>query len=64
MLFDDTYKQIKSDSIAIYRERGSKFIAYAYIVNSKKQIKEKLDFIKKSEKSAHHYCYAYVLNPL
>ncbi len=63
MLFDDTYKQIESDSIGVYREQGSKFIAYAYLVNNKEQIQKKINDIKRVEKSAHHYCYAYVLYP-
>lgn len=63
MLFDDTYKEIQSTTRGIYREKGSKFVAYAFPVYRESDIKLKLTEIKKSESSAHHYCYAYVLNP-
>ncbi len=63
MLFEDTYKEIKHDSIGLYKERGSKFIAYCYLVKNKHQVLEKLNTLKKKEKSANHYCYAYILKP-
>ena len=59
----DTYKEIKSETKGIYKEKGSKFIAYCYPVYSQKDIKEKIEHIKKIEHTARHYCYAYVLNP-
>lgn len=63
MLFDDTYKEIKDISRGLYKEKGSKFISYAYplydLISIKKQLKE----IRKIEKSANHYCYAYRLHP-
>ena len=63
MLFDDTYKEIQSPSKSIYRERGSKFYAYAYPVYSKENIHQKLKELKQIESSANHHCYAYVLHP-
>ena len=63
MLFSDTYKEIKENSKSIYKERGSKFISYAYRVYSQNEIKQKLDEIKKTENGANHYCYAYILHP-
>ena len=42
MLFDDTYKEIQSQSKSIYREKGSKFHAYAYPVYSKENITQRL----------------------
>ena len=63
MIFNDTYKEIKSASKGTYKEKGSKFIAYAYPVFSQADIKEKLEEVKKLEYAARHYCYAYVLNP-
>jgi len=63
MLFSDTYKEIKENAQSIYKERGSKFISYAYRVYSKNEIKQKLENIKKTENGANHYCYAYTLHP-
>jgi len=62
-MFNDTYKEIKSHATGIYKEKGSKFIAYAYPVYSEGQVKEKLEEVKKLEYAAQHHCYAYVLNP-
>jgi len=61
-MFDDTYKEVKTHTTGIYKEKGSKFIAYAYPVYSEKQVKEKLEEVKKLEHSARHHCYAYVLH--
>jgi len=63
LTFDDTYKEVKIHSTGIYKEKGSKFIAYSYPVYSEEEIKEKLEIVKKLEHSARHYCYAYILNP-
>ena len=63
MLFDDSYNQIESIGIGLYKELGSKFIAYPFLVHNKKEVNESLIDVKKKEKSASHYCYAYVLNP-
>tara|TARA_B100001758_G_C18365286_1_gene588126 strand:+ start:601 stop:1218 length:618 start_codon:yes stop_codon:yes gene_type:complete len=63
ILFSDTYKEIKVNSKGLYKEKGSKFIAYAYKVYSEKEIKKKLNIIKSKEHAAQHHCYAYILNP-
>ncbi len=63
MLFNETYREIEFDTIGLYKERGSKFIAYCLLVKNKKEVTEQLNRIKKKEKSANHYCYAYVLKP-
>ena len=61
-MFDGTYKEVKSHTAGIYKEKGSKFIAYSYPVYSEQEVKEKLEEIKKIEHSARHHCYAYVLH--
>ena len=58
----DIYKEIHKPSYAIYKQKGSKFIAYAYPVFTKKNAQEKLNYVKQKEHSARHHCYAYVLN--
>ena len=63
MLFNDSYNQIDSTGIGLYKELGSKFIAYAFLAHNKEEVEQNLKRVKKKEKSAHHYCYAYVLNP-
>ena len=61
-MFSDSYKEIKDHTTAIYKEKGSKFIAYSYRVGSEQEVKEKLEEVKRIEYAARHYCYAYVLN--
>ena len=61
-MFENTYKEIKSHTTRIYKEKGSKFIAYSYPIYSEKEVKERIEEVKKLEHSARHYCYAYVLH--
>ena len=61
MLFNDTYNELSKQSKGVYKERGSKFVAYAYKILSKEDAKIKIQHIKKTEHGANHYCYAYVI---
>jgi uncharacterized YigZ family protein len=63
MLFDDTYKTISTPSEGLYKEKGSKFIAYAFPVKTEVEIKEHISRLKKEHHSARHHCYAYRLHP-
>jgi len=63
MLFDDTYKTISAPSEGLYKEKGSKFIAYAFPVKSETEIKEHIIRLKKEHHAARHHCYAYRLLP-
>lgn len=63
MLFDTTYNQLERSSKGLYKEKGSKFISYAFIVKSEDKVKEIIIDIKKLEKNARHFCYAYIINP-
>ena len=60
-MLDDTYKTIASTSEGIYKEKGSKFLAFAIPVVSEAEIKEHIDKIKKEYYDARHHCYAYIL---
>ena|SRR5690554_6311371 len=57
----DTYLTLKSESHGLYKEKGSKFLAFAYPVESEQEIKEVLDKLKKQYYDARHHCYAYIL---
>lgn len=57
----DTYKTIARKSEGYYREKGSKFTAYAYPVTTEEEVKEIVDGLKKEFYDARHHCYAYVL---
>jgi len=57
----DSYRTIDSLSKGEYKEKGSKFIAYAFEINSEEEFKIHLDDIKKEHFKARHHCYAYAL---
>jgi uncharacterized YigZ family protein len=59
---ENSYNEIKFPAKGIYKDKGSKFIAYAISIYSEDQIKIEIDKVKKLERAARHYCYAYVLN--
>lgn len=58
---NDTYKTIAKTSSGIYKEKGSKFLAFAYPVTSEDEFKEYLNQLKKDYHDARHYCYAFKL---
>ena len=45
----------------LLKEKGSKFIGFAYPVNSESEIKEKLSHLRALHPKATHHCYAYRL---
>lgn len=63
MLFDDTYKTIQEISEGVYRDKGSKFIAYLYPLNSENDIKDIITALKAEHPKARHHCWAFRLSP-
>ena len=63
MLFDDTYKMLSQPGEGLYKEKGSKFIATAFTVNSEDDVKRALAEVKKKYYDARHHCYAYIIGP-
>jgi uncharacterized YigZ family protein len=61
MLFSDTYNEISQNTEASLRERGSKFLAYSYIVYNELEVKKQLNELKSKYPDATHHCYAYVI---
>lgn len=62
-MFDDTYRTLAGPSEGIYKEKGSKFLAFAYPVSTLDQVKAHLDQLRKDYFDARHHCYAYILGP-
>ncbi len=54
-----TYHTIANISEGIYKEKGSKFIAYAVACYSEEEAKQFLDTWRKLHHQARHVCYAY-----
>jgi uncharacterized YigZ family protein len=57
----DTYKTIKSSSRGIYKEKGSRFVSFAFPVSEQKEIKPIIDKIRKENHEARHHCLAYMI---
>ena len=62
-MFEDTYRTIAAPSEGLYKEKGSKFLAFAYPVRTQEEIKERLEALRKQYFDARHHCYAYILGP-
>lgn len=63
MLFDDTYQTIATTSEGIFRDKGSKFIGYAYPIKSEQEVKNILTKLKAEHTKARHFCWAIRLTP-
>ena len=53
------YNTIEKPSVAEYKDRGSRFIAFAYSVSSADDCKKQLQLLKKEHPKANHHCFAY-----
>lgn len=57
----DRYHTIASPSEGVYKEKGSKFLAYAYPVRNEEDIKLRQEELRKTHHAARHHCYAWKL---
>ncbi len=60
---DDTYRTLQKPSEGLYKDKGSKFLAFAYPVSNEADVKQHVEQIKKEYFDARHHCYAYILGP-
>jgi uncharacterized YigZ family protein len=56
-----SYHTIQNPATGEYREKGSKFLAFAYPAENEQQVKEHLEVLKKEYFDARHHCFAYIL---
>lgn len=63
MLFNDTYTTINNLAEGIFRDKGSKFMAFAYPINGEEEVKPIIANLKAEHPKARHFCYAYRLTP-
>jgi uncharacterized YigZ family protein len=61
MHIEDTYKTLSGAVEGIFRDKGSKFIAYAYPISSDTEIKPLIALLRAEHPKARHFCYAYRL---
>jgi len=57
----DTYKTIAEAATGLFKDKGSKFLAFAFPVENEEQIKQHIQTLKKEFFDARHHCYAYRL---
>jgi uncharacterized YigZ family protein len=58
MLFDDTYRTISHPAEGIFKDRGSKFLGFAFPVKTEAEIKELLANLRAEHSKARHFCWA------
>jgi len=58
---NDLYKTIRAPSEGVYKEKGSKFLAFAYPVGTETMIKHQITYLKKQYHGARHHCFAWRL---
>ncbi|NNC69223.1 MAG: YigZ family protein [Flavobacteriaceae bacterium] len=62
MIHSDSYKTIlKPSAEIIFKDKGSKFLGYAYPILYEEQVKEIIVSLKERHHKARHWCYAWKL---
>jgi hypothetical protein len=56
-----TYKTIASTTQAEFKDKGSRFIAFAYPIQTLEEVKQYVSILKEEHHKARHWCYAYRL---
>ena len=57
------YRTIAEPAEALYKEKGSRFLAFAYPVSDEEDIRQRLAELRKHYYDARHHCYAWMLGP-
>ncbi len=63
LLLKDAYLTISSPSTGIYTEKGSKFLSFAFHVETREEAQTLVSARRKEYYDARHVCYAYMLGP-
>src|SRR5690242_5641679 len=58
-----SYQTIEKSSDSIYKEKGSRFLAFARPVSSESDVKKVLESLRKEYFDARHHCFAWILGP-
>ena len=61
MEINDTYTTLANNGDGLYKEKGSKFIATAIVVENEEDVKTALLESQKKYHDARHHCYAYII---
>lgn len=60
----DSYRSIPAPAEGLFKDNGSRFISYAFPVETEEEVKEIVGDLKKKYHDARHHCYAYRLGHL
>ncbi|MEO0584050.1 MAG: YigZ family protein [Bacteroidota bacterium] len=58
---EDLFYRIEENGEGLFKDRGSKFYAFAYPVQNVEEIEDRIRQLKKTYHDARHHCYAYRL---
>lgn len=61
MKTDDTYRTIAQPTRGVYKEKGSKFLAFAFPVTTEDAALTHVEKLRREYHDARHHCFAYVL---
>jgi uncharacterized YigZ family protein len=59
----DRYRTLQGESEGLYREKASRFLAWAFPIADESAFKERTDAIAKEHHASRHVCYAWILGP-
>jgi hypothetical protein len=57
----DTFRTLSASAEAEFKDKGSRFIAYAYPIRTTEDVKKLVDDQRQAHHKARHWCYAYRL---
>ncbi len=71
MIEETHYHTIEKESVAEFKDRGSRFLGFAFPIESLEDFKKRLKNLKEEHPKAAHHCFAYrvgcmeiILDPL
>lgn len=63
-IYTDNFKTIKGNGEGLYKEKGSKFIGYAFPASTVDEAMNHVNELKAKFHDARHFCFAYRINPV
>lgn len=57
------YTTIAVAGEGLFKDKGSKFLAFAFFVEDEEAVKNRIQELRKSHPKARHFCYAFRINP-
>ncbi|MGB0166151.1 MAG: IMPACT family protein [Luteibaculum sp.] len=59
-----SYRCITEFAEHLFKEKGSKFYAYAYPIKTEEEVKPLIEECRKKQPKANHHCFAYRIDPI